>query len=33
MHCSKVGDEPMSKNTGQCSDLTVIQVDFIQIDD
>ena len=33
MHCSNVGDEPMSKNTGQCLDLTMIQVDLIQIDD
>ena len=33
MNCSNVRDEPMSKNTGQCSDLTVIQVDLIQMDD
>ena len=23
MHCSKAGDDPISKNTGQCSDLTM----------
>ena len=33
MHCSNVGDEPMSRNTGQCSDLTMIQVDLIQMND
>ena len=33
MHRSNVGDEPMSKNAGQCSDLTMIQVDLIQMDD
>ena len=27
MHCSMVGDEPMNKNAGQCSELTMIQVD------
>ena len=33
MHCSKVEDEPMNKNAGQDSDLTLIQVDLIQMDD
>ena len=33
MDCSKVEDEPMIKNTEQSSDLIMIQVDLIQMDD